>query len=58
MTMPPIDIDRLSEPELIDLNRRIVERLRLADPPRAERADSQSATDAKVVALPARKETR
>ncbi len=24
-----IDIDRLSEPELIDLNRRIVERLRM-----------------------------
>ena len=27
--MTPIDIDRLSEPELIDLNRRIVERLRM-----------------------------
>ena len=27
--MNPIDIDRLSEPELIDLNRRIVERLRM-----------------------------
>jgi hypothetical protein len=27
--MNPIDIDRLSEPELIDLNRRIVERLRI-----------------------------
>ena len=113
-----IDIDRLSELELIDLNRRIVERLRMvqalrshqqmmkfsvgqrvrfeppghgvlagmitrynrktvtvitddggqwnvapallrpADPPRAERADSQSATDAKVVTLPARKEPR
>lgn len=113
-----IDIDRLSEPELIDLNRRIVERLRmlqtlrshqqmmkfsvgqhvrfeppghgvltgivtrynrktvtvisedgghwnvapallrLADPPRAERADSQHTTDAKVVALPGRKESR
>lgn len=113
-----IDIDRLSEPELIDLNRRIVERLRmvqtlrshqqmmkfsvgqrvrfeppghgalvgmitrynrktvtmiandggqwnvaptmlrLADPPRAERADSQANTDAKVVTLPARKDSR
>ena len=27
--MNPIDIDRLSEAELIDLNRRIVERLRM-----------------------------
>ena len=27
--MNPIDIDRLSEPELIDLNRRIVEHLRM-----------------------------
>ena len=113
-----IDIDRLSEPELIDLNRRIVERLRMmqtlrshqqmmkfsvgqrvrfeppghgvlsgmitrynrktvtvitddggqwnvaptllrpSDPLRAERADRQGATDAKVVALPARKEPR
>jgi hypothetical protein len=110
-----IDIDRLSEPALIDLNRRIVERLRmvqtlrshqqmmkfsvgqrvrfeppghdllagmitrynrktvtvitedgghwnvaptllrLADPPRAERADHSQASDAKVVTLPARK---
>jgi hypothetical protein len=116
--MPPIDIDTLSEPELIDLNRRIVERLRMvqalrshqqmmkfsvgqrvrfeppgrgvvtgivtrynrktvtvitedgghwnvapamlrvADPPRAERTDSQRASDAKVVSLPARKEPR
>jgi hypothetical protein len=116
--MPPIDIDRLSEAELIDLNRRIVERLRmvqtlrshqqmmkfsvgqrvpfeppghgvlagmitrynrktvtvitenggqwnvaptllrLADPPRAERADPAQASDAKVVTLPARKEPR
>ena len=113
-----IDLDRLSEPELIDLNRRIVERLRmvqtlrshqqmmkfsvgqrvrfeppghgvmagtitrynrktvtvitedgghwnvaptllrLADPPRAERADSRQASDAKVVKLPARKAPR
>jgi hypothetical protein len=29
MNRPPIDIDRLSEPELIDLNRRIVERLKM-----------------------------
>ena len=26
---PSIDIDRLSEPELVDLNRRVVERLRV-----------------------------
>ncbi len=117
-SQPSIDIDRLSEPELIDLNRRIVERLRMvqtlrshqqmlkfsvgqrvrfeppgqgvlagmitrynrktvtvitedggqwnvapallrpADPPRAERADSPRAADAKVVSLPARKEPR
>jgi len=31
----PIDIDKLSEPELIDLNRRIVERLRFLDQTRA-----------------------
>ena len=118
--MMPIDIDRLSEAELIDLNRRIVERLRmvqtlrshqqmmkfsvgqrvrfeppghgalvgmitrynrktvtvitddggqwnvaptllrLAEPPRAERAgpaDPRQANDAKVMTLPARKET-
>ena len=115
---PHIDINRLSEPELIDLNRRIVERLRmvqtlrshqqmmkfsvsqrvrfeppghgllagmitrynrktvtvitddggqwnvaptllrLADPPRAERAEDRQASDAKVVTLPARKEPR
>lgn len=30
--------------------------LRLADPPRAERADRSQASDAKVVTLPARKE--
>lgn len=33
-----IDIDRLSEPELIDLNRRIVERLRFLSQLRAHRA--------------------
>lgn len=33
-----IDIDRLSEPELIDLNRRIVERLRFLSQMRAHRA--------------------
>ncbi|MGC1983926.1 MAG: hypothetical protein WA668_00905 [Candidatus Cybelea sp.] len=32
-----IDIDRLSEPELIDLNRRIVERLRFLSQMRAHR---------------------
>lgn len=32
-----IDIDRLSEPELIDLNRRIVERLRFLNQMRAHR---------------------
>ena len=32
--------------------------LRLADPPRAERADSQPATDANVVTLASRKESR
>jgi hypothetical protein len=117
----PIDIDALSEPELMDLNRRIVERLRMmqtlrshqqmmkfsvgqrvrfeppghgvlvgmltrynrktvtvitedgghwnvaptllrpADLPRAERADradTQAASEAKVVTLPARKDLR
>ena len=34
---PRIDIDRLSEPELIDLNRRIVERLRVLQHLRAHR---------------------
>ena len=33
-----IDIDRLSEPELIDLNQRIVERLRFLSQMRAHRA--------------------
>lgn len=116
--MQPIDIDALSEPELIDLNRRIVERLRMvqtlrshrqmmkfsvgqrvrfeppghgvlagmitrynrktvtvitddggqwnvaptllrpAELPRAERTDKDTATDAKVVSLPARKDAR
>jgi hypothetical protein len=116
--MPPIDIDLLSEAELIDLNRRIVERLRmvqtlrshqqmmkfsvgqrvrfeppghgvlagmitrynrktvtvitedgghwnvapamlrLADPPRAERAGDGQPSDANVVTLSARKEPR
>ena len=116
--MPSIEIDALSEAELIDLNRRIALRLRmvqtlrshqqmmkfsvgqrvrfeppghgllagmitrynrktvtvitedggqwnvaptllrLADPPRAERADDWQASDANVVTLPARKEPR
>jgi hypothetical protein len=34
---PPIDIDRLSEPDLIDLNRRIVERLRVLQQLRAHK---------------------
>lgn len=33
-----IDIDRLTEPELIDLNRRVVERLRFLSQMRAHRA--------------------
>ncbi|MDP1691665.1 MAG: hypothetical protein Q8L49_06900 [Burkholderiaceae bacterium] len=33
----PIDIDALSEPELIDLNRRIVERLRMVQTLRSHR---------------------
>lgn len=32
---PPIDIDQLTEPELVDLNRRIVERLRILQQLRA-----------------------
>lgn len=35
--MQPIDIDALSEPELIDLNRRIVERLRMVQTLRSHR---------------------
>jgi hypothetical protein len=55
-TRTVIDIDRVSEPELIDLNRCIDERLRTTDSRRAERADSRCATDAKAVALTARTE--
>jgi hypothetical protein len=32
-----IDVDRLTEPELIDLNRKIIERLRLLQQMRAHR---------------------
>ena len=39
-----IDIDRLSEPELIDLNRRIVERLRMVQTLRSHQQMMNSAS--------------